>query len=363
MFSCRYAFFSMGLALFANWGGMLQAQTAPVPTAYTVTEINSFGEPQLMTIYRQGSKVLIDLVSAAQAGDPKATHTRNLNDLDTHRSLSWSWPDSTGSCGSGTFSGDWGDPFAGVDSLIGKDVKQVGTEKVHGFSAKVLEAATPSGTVRVWVDTKTSLLLKAQLTAPGAATKTFIEVTEASLTPPPASVFSVPASCAGTAAAPPPTESEQIAALTGGNAQDFVRAIYGPATKNSCTAVIRVVKAGTMEPITSGFQIAVDLDYEKEPTPHYSIGVSDQAGHTTWSGGGVKDVTSRMRNGVIRIENIPEQFTLFTAFPGYSSGDGLTYRQCFAPQTVLLFVVKNPAKLSDGGEWLWVRSGKFAAVP
>jgi len=38
----------------------------------------------------------------------------------------------------------------------------------------------------------------------------------------------------------------------------------------------------------------------------------------------------------------------------------MIYRHCFAPQTVLLYVVKNPAKLSDGGDWLYVKSGKYA---
>jgi hypothetical protein len=45
------------------------------------------------------------------------------------------------------------------------------------------------------------------------------------------------------------------------------------------------------------------------------------------------------------------------------SSSGLVYRHCFAPQTVPLMVVKNPAKISDGADLLWVKSGKYAKAP
>ena len=44
-----------------------------------------------------------------------------------------------------------------------------------------------------------------------------------------------------------------------------------------------------------------------------------------------------------------------------SVASALIYRNCIAPQTVLLLVVKNPAKVTDGADWLWAKSGKFAA--
>jgi hypothetical protein len=212
------------------------------------------------------------------------------------------------------------------------------------------------------VDAKTGLVLKAQVSEVGAAPRTIIEVKDVSFTPPPASVFAIPANCAAEAAAPPPpTEAEPIAALTGGNPREFVKAIYGPGSKNSCTMVFRVVKAGSMESISSGFQVAVDLDVATEPTPSYIIGMSPD-GNATFSGGGLHEVTSRMLNGVLRIDDVPAQFYLETAFGNAGSSSTLIYRQCFAPQTVLLDVVKNPAKLSDGGEFLWVKSGKYAAA-
>jgi hypothetical protein len=149
--------------------------------------------------------------------------------------------------------------------------------------------------------------------------------------------------------------------LTGGNPQDFAKAIYGPGSKDSCAVLFRVVKAGSMEPILSGFQVALDLNLATEPRPSYTIGLSRE-GRATFSGGGLHEVTSQMRNGVLRIDNPPDHFDLETASGNGGSGSALIYKQCFAPQTVLLYVVKDPDKLSDGGEFLWVKSGKYAAA-
>jgi hypothetical protein len=41
----------------------------------------------------------------------------------------------------------------------------------------------------------------------------------------------------------------------------------------------------------------------------------------------------------------------------------MLYRKCAGSQTVLLFVAKNPDKVSDGADWMWVKAGKLATVP
>jgi hypothetical protein len=56
------------------------------------------------------------------------------------------------------------------------------------------------------------------------------------------------------------------------------------------------------------------------------------------------------------------QFDVEAVFGNRGSSSALIYRQCMWPRTVLLFVVKNPEKLSGGGDWLWVKSGKYATV-
>ena len=357
------AVYIINLVLLASGGLTLRAQAPVAPTAYTVTVVNSiFGPGQLMKTSRLGSKVFVDMVSAANANDPQAAHVHTLYDLERHRNMSWSWPDSSAGCSNGTFSGDCGDPFGSIDELAGQAAKQVGSETILGFAVRIVEASVQGATIRAWVDSRTGLVLKAQLSQAGAAPRTIIEVKDVSLTPPPASIFAVPANCAAEAAAPPPpTEEDKLAALTGGNAQDFVEAIYGPGSKDSCTVLFRVVKAGSMEPITGGFQVAVDMSLANEGRPSYTIGLSRE-GRATFSGGGLREVTSQIHNGVLRLDNVPDHFDLETAFGNGGSGSALIYKQCFAPQTVLLYLIKNPDQLSDGAEFLWVKSGKYAAA-
>jgi hypothetical protein len=289
-------------------------------------------------------------------------HTRALYDMNTQQSLSWDVADSSIPCGKSTFSGSWGDPFEDSVGLLADVYKQnprlLGTGTIHGMTAKILEASDPDHKTKVWVDTKSGLLLKALSIPANGAPQTILEVTEVSYSTPPDSLFDIPANCAAAAAAPRiPTEAETIAALTGDDPKNFVKAIYGPGSANSCTMLFRVLKAGSMEPIISGFQVALDLN--QETAPSYTIGLSSD-GHSTFSGGGLREVTSQLQNGQLRIDDIPEHFNLELTFGEAGSSSALIYRQCFAPQTTLLYLLKNPEKISDGGDWLWVKSGKYA---
>jgi hypothetical protein len=153
-----------------------------------------------------------------------------------------------------------------------------------------------------------------------------------------------------------------MAALIGANPQDFANAIYPPGSKTPCTVVYRVVQAGTLEPVTAPIQVAVDLKVTTEPTPSYVFGVGE-SGHATFAGGAIHEIFSPTHNGVFRITNAPSQFELVTDFGTAGSSDANIYLQCFAPETVLLLVIKNPCKISDGAESIWVKSGKYATVP
>jgi hypothetical protein len=349
--------------LLAACEATLLAQTAPAPTAYTVTATNSMlGQSQITKTYRLGSKVLVEQFSAT---DPKAAHTRSLYDLATHRNLSWSWPDNSGGCSSGTFSGDWGDPYTGAADLIGPGAKQVGTETIHGIATKIMEGSASGVTVRVWVDTKYGMIVKAQVSQAGSPLTTTMEVTNINLAPPPASIFAVPANCAAAAAAPlPPTEAERIAAETGDNAGNYVNAIYGPGSKNSCSVVLRVVRAGSMTPIINRLQVAIDTTYNVDNPPHYVSGMGVD-GTQTFSGGGIHEITNQIHNGTVRLGIPPAYFMLDVNLmkPGTGASEALIYRQCFAPTTILLFVVKDADNPSAGGDFLWVKSGKYATVP
>jgi hypothetical protein len=118
-----------------------------------------------------------------------------------------------------------------------------------------------------------------------------------------------------------------------------------------------------MTPINR-YQVAIDTTYNVDNPPHYVTGVG-RDGTETFSGGGMHEITSQIRNGMLRIDNPPPYFNLDVNLinPGQGSGGGLVYRQCFAPQTVLLYVVKDRGKPSQSADTLWVKSGKYSTIP
>ena len=336
------------------------AQTAP--QTYTVTQFNAmFGPPGVtMVISRDGSKALIEMSRAPDAANPKGSHTRSLYNLSAHSNLTWDLNSPAGGCGKATFSGDWGDPFAMSAEVKQPGMKETGSETIGGVSTTVFEGAEKGVSLKAWIDPKTGLLMKAQMAQGGGAPQTIIEVKQVSYAKPAAALFEVPPGCAADAAAPPPpTEAERIAAATGGNAADFTSAITPPQSRgNSCSVNVRVVHAGSMQPITN-VQLALDTTYDIDHPPHYVTGLSTE-GKATYSGGGIRELTSQIRNGVLHIENPPDHFYLAAQFGKAGSAEGLIYRHCYAPSSVLLLVVKNPDRLSDGADWLWVKSGKYS---
>lgn len=331
----------------------VSAAQAQGPQAYSLTETNAmFGPALTVEIHRDGPMAVLE----SSTGDRKV-HTRTLYDLRAGKSYTLDLVN-TG-CSAGSFSGDWGDPFAMsaevLSDLAKKSPKVVGTETVAGVTTKVMEVPDPKMTAKVWLDEKDSLVMKLAMAPQGGAAQTVIEVKQFSLTKPPASLFAMPPSCGKAASAPAqPTEAERIAAATGGNAAGYANAIMPPASKNACTVLFKVVEAGTLKPVTSGFQAAIDTQVDVDHMPSYSMGIG-QGGRVTFSGGHLHEVTGQMQNGVLRIENAPPQFNMELAFGTGGDSSALIYRQCFSPETTLLFVVKNRQKLSDGGDWLWVK--------
>ena len=88
-------------------------------------------------------------------------------------------------------------------------------------------------------------------------------------------------------------------------------------------------------------------------------------GSQTYSGGNVHKITEMVQNGMVNLGNPPAYFMLGVNAirPGHGGGIGLVYRQCFAPTTVLLYVVKDFGQPSESADLLWVKSGKYALPP
>lgn len=340
------------------------AQTPP--TAYMITQsVGTTGG--ISTIYRSGSKVLMEVRQPAQTGT-LVGRSFSLYDLKANTTYSWDPDAHPISCGAGTFSGDWGDPFAStgdLNSSIAKgDIRPVGAETINGIATQVFTGTTQGANVKAWIDMKDSLVIRMELSAAGGASMTLINITKVSFATPPASLFVLPSACAGVK--PPPTPAEIIADETGDDAANWVNAIYGPGSENSCSIVVRVVAAKSLTPINRRYQAAIDTTYDQNnPTPpHYEFGVGND-GTSTYSGGGLHEITNQIHNGMLRIDSPPAYFMFGVNIPTPNRGAdvGLIYRQCFAPVTMLYYVVKDPANPADGGDWLYAKSGKYAVVP
>jgi hypothetical protein len=356
-------FFS-GLAILALSLPLI-AQTTP--TAYTITQtVSSAGSGAFMTTYRSGQHVVTDMFYPAQPGSP-AHHDFTFYDLTAGTSHTWDPSTTPPSCSAGTFSGDWGDPFQATtefrEGLKKGDLKPSGVETLRGIPTKVYTGSGQGVNIKVWLDEKNGLVIRAAFGQPGAAMTTMVDITKVSLTPPPATALVVPAYCASVK--PPPTAAELIADETGDSAANWVNGIYGPGTKASCSIVLHVVAAKTMAPINRKFQVAIDTTYNQDnPTPpSYTFGVRTD-GTSTYSGGGLHEITSQVRNGILRIDNPPAYFNLSVNIPtpNHGAGVGLVYRQCFAPVTNLYYVVQDPGDMSKGADFLFAKSGKYAVA-
>jgi hypothetical protein len=342
-----------------------RAQAAS-PTTYSITEGVGGGAASgtSMTIYRSGNKVLTLMNQPAQ-GDTPASRTMTLYDLQAHTTLSWDAAAHPPACGAGTFSGDWGDPFgmsAEITSGVAKgELKLVGNEMTAGVSTEVYAGGNAQSTTRAWFDKKDGLVMRAVVRTPGAPPMVLVDVRKVSFDAPPPAMFVPPPACAGVK--PPPNAADLIADETGDDGANYVNGMYGPGSKNSCSVVLRVVNAKTMTPI-SHVQVAIDTTYNQDNAPHYEFDVHND-GSQTYSGGGVKEITSAMHNGTVSLGNPPAYFGLGVNIihPGHGGGVGLVYRQCFAPTTVLLYVVKDYGQASEAGDFLWVKAGKNAAAP
>ena len=352
----------LGILAFAS---LLPAQ-APPPTAYTITSALAGSNPGTMTVYRSGSKALADMNYPAKPDGTPANRSLTLYDLNAMTSFSWDPAATPVACSAGTFSGDWGDPFAMTAQLsasIAKgDLKPTGSETLNGILTRLYAGTTQGNSLKAWLDEKDGLVIRATIGAPGAPPMTMVDVHKVSFTPPPSSRFALPAECASVKA--PLIPAEAIAAETGDSGDNFVNGIYGPGSKDSCSIVVRVVAAKTMAPITRRWQAAIDTTYDVDHPPAYTFGVGND-GSATFSGGGLHEITSQIHNDMLRIENPPAYFNLGmnVVQPGHGAGVGLIYRQCFAPVTMLYYILKDPDDPGQGGDFLYAKSGKYAPVP
>ena len=343
---------------------LAHAQTPP--TAYTITQALQGGEDGTMTIYRNGSQVVFEYRHAAKPDGTPASHSLSFYDLTAGVSHTWDPSINPPSCSVGKFSGDWGDPFASTAELtaaIAKgDLKPAGPETIGGIPTKVYAGVSQGTNLKVWLDEKDGLVIRLAFGAPGAAMQNMVDIRSVTFAPPPASLFTMPAYCASVK--PPPTPAELIADETGDSGDNFVNGLYGPGSTNSCSIVIRVVAAKTMAPVTRPWQFAIDTTFNQDHPSPYTFGVGND-GTSTFSGGSIHEISNQIHNDMLRIDNPPATFykAMNVKQPGRGTEAGMIYRQCFAPVTMLYYVMKDPTDIGKGADWLYAKAGKYAAVP
>jgi hypothetical protein len=184
-----------GLGLTAS-----QAATVAAPTRYSLIETFSLVVPgQILMIDRDGQKAVLVDIHPASANSP-LVHTRSYYDLPAGRGLTVDLTTPAPSaCTAFKFSGGWGDAFemsAGfIAQLAQYHPTDAGMAVVRGIPTKIVEAATPDGRARFWIEPKTGLIVKWTNTPPSGPPRTILEVTAFSLSPRPAAAFVPPANC------------------------------------------------------------------------------------------------------------------------------------------------------------------------
>jgi len=325
---------------------------------YTVTQALYAGVgSETMKTHRRGPKVLVEM--NGQMGSQKILKLE-LIDLKERQSLEWNLDEKALGCIKNSFDGGagWNGPFLDLAGIGERNnLRQIGTEILHGSTAKVFEFDVDEKgekRVRVWADSKSNLQLKTQVVEDSVPPLTTSEVLDVNYASPPASLFVPPKQCAAAIAGPRvPTREERIAEATSSNAQDFQEVEPLTNSKASCNVVFQVVRWGSMEPFNSGFRVGLDL-----MNGSHSYSFSDKH----MGGGDLREVTSQLNGNSLRIEGAPAHFLLAVILvPGNNFPTSMIIgRRCFGPETTLLLVVKNDGKKNDEHLWLWVKSGKYA---
>jgi hypothetical protein len=347
------------------------AQPSEPPKAYSLKEVNALLGPRLTReVYRDGTKVLVDQTSQPSSPGSQESHIRTLYDLTARVGYTWNVPESGQSCGRITFDrdSDWGDPFtasrenrAGIEQ---QHAKQLGPETVNGIAASVMEAATPDIRGKIWLDPKTGLMVRMDVAFGSAPYETKYELKSFQAARPPASLFRLPAACGEAAEQPlPKTDAQAIQAETGAG-QDYANAVMPPLEPmplQSCNVFLRVVREGTLQPVRSAFQVALDTTSGQNQPPKVEMGLGlDGRAHFE----GIAEVTARLRDGVLRIPNAPENFWVYlNVIHGSGGGLALIHRQCYRLDQVLLFIMapEQTEERPDRVQWLWVKGGRLAA--
>jgi hypothetical protein len=304
---------------------------------------------------------MMEQYAPKQKDGSQPPHTRTFYDLKAGQSYTLDLDNPLVPCSPSSIQGDWGDPFSASAQMGAELAKQkaiaAGIDTVNGVRTKVLVASSPQGSAKLWIDPRTGLVMRWEATEPKGKPQIVTEVKEFSAASPPASLFEVPASCKK---ASEEDRGLHLAAVPGGGENGVANAIMPPASDLSCTALLRVVPVGSMTPIPNGYQVAIDRNVDPDHPASYNVGLTAD-GRAEFGGGGLHEETVAIKDGILRIDNVPKQIHIELCFGKAGCSSALIYRHCTAPESTLVFSVHNRARLADGGEWLWIKAKPAAA--
>jgi hypothetical protein len=221
--------------------------------------------PEVVKISRDGSKEAIDQIMPPMPGRDKEYHGHLLYDFQAHRLYTTVMSDPSVPCGVQ----EYNDPAAPkeLDVISGSadvqkeltggnsQIKQVGTETLNGMPTKILDFTSPQASGKIWLTQDGGYPVKLVLIDKDGKATNFLEVKQLSFAKPPASAFTLPASCASAQLPPPPAKpGPKVTALTLQKIGNYTGPcpahikMVGTITVDGPGPVFYEFGAGTMEP-------------------------------------------------------------------------------------------------------------------
>lgn len=306
-------------------------------------------------IYRDGDRAMVESIVPKQVNGAVPAHILSYYNWKTGRIYTLDLNNPQTPCGMSERAGlawSYGWPFEGSERRKTELAQQAPADRheeiVNGVKTRVLVKKTKEGLAEFWIEPSSGLIIREEVSERNNKPHTIVEVTQFSFGPPPVAMLTPPPTCGAHSDA---TQSLHLTSVPGSASN----ATVPPASSQSCTALLRVVPAGKMTPLTHGYQVAIDRDIDLAHPASYRVDLAAD-GRADFAGGGLREETASVHDGTLRIDAIPRQIHIELCFGKGGCASALIYRQCTAPETVLLYAVNNPTRISDGGAWWWVKA-------
>ncbi len=224
---CRSFILVVILMVISSWGAIRLRAQGPAPTTYSINEDPGFSIMGRSTvqIWRDGNKEVVDQIMPAGPGRDKEYHGHLVYDFIAHTLYTVVLSDPGAPCGAQTYSDPTAPPefdvIAGAAGLMkelsepGDKSTELGTETLNGMPTRVVSITSAKANAKAWFTQIGGYPVKIVIIDKDGKETPIIEVKQITFSKPPASAFTLPASCAGVEVPPPPVvPSTNVTALT-----------------------------------------------------------------------------------------------------------------------------------------------------